>query len=157
MGLAISSLLYEKTYIYIYIYIYIQVHLPQETADAFGAYCLTSLPPVYSIRQNASNTKWVLFLEGGGWCNDATANGTINDCARRGGWVPPITSEFNANANLVKSYFDITPPPLNMPPDFGGVMGANSTINPDFYEWNAVFFRYCDGGSFGTSRKYIFK
>ncbi|CAI5954397.1 unnamed protein product [Closterium sp. NIES-64] len=29
-----------------------------------------------------------------------------------------------------------------------GMLSNNRTVNPDFYNWNAVYFIYCDGGSF---------
>ncbi|CAI7881456.1 unnamed protein product, partial [Closterium sp. NIES-54] len=29
-----------------------------------------------------------------------------------------------------------------------GMLSSNHTVNPDFYNWNAVYFIYCDGGSF---------
>ena len=41
--------------------------LPQAIADKFGAKCLNGQPPPYEVQLNASSTKWVLFLEGGGW------------------------------------------------------------------------------------------
>jgi hypothetical protein len=34
--------------------------------------------------------------------------------------------------------------------DIGGFMSADPAINPDFYNWNMVFFNYCDGASFGS-------
>ncbi|CAI5497721.1 unnamed protein product [Closterium sp. Naga37s-1] len=29
-----------------------------------------------------------------------------------------------------------------------GMLSGSKTVNPDFYNWNAVYFIYCDGGSF---------
>ena len=42
--------------------------VPQDVADHYGAKCLNGAPPTYDITRNVSSTKWVLFLEGGGWC-----------------------------------------------------------------------------------------
>ena len=55
----------------------VDITLNQSAADAFGAYCLNGAPPSYNIRTNSSNTKWILFLEGGGWCYGPTANGSF--------------------------------------------------------------------------------
>lgn len=41
--------------------------LPQAVADKFGAKCLNGQPPNFELQLNSSSTKWVLFLEGGGW------------------------------------------------------------------------------------------
>uniref|UniRef100_A0A7R9ZVG7 Uncharacterized protein n=1 Tax=Pyrodinium bahamense TaxID=73915 RepID=A0A7R9ZVG7_9DINO len=66
--------------------------VPQATADHFGAKQLNGEAPVYDIRINASSTKWILFLEGGGWCNGATEAETVASCARRAGFQPPQES-----------------------------------------------------------------
>jgi len=106
--------------------------IPQATADKHGAKCLNGAPPSVEIRLNASSTKWVLFLEGGGWCFGSTPDATLASCAgrARGGGG---SSAHN--------------PPTA--PDYGGVMSANSTLNPRFHSWNQVFMKYCDGSSFG--------
>ena len=31
---------------------------------------------------------------------------------------------------------------------FSGILSNNASLNPDFYNWNRVKIRYCDGGSF---------
>ena len=33
----------------------------------------------------------------------------------------------------------------------GGFLSDNSTVNPDFYNWNIVYLMYCDGASFAGS------
>ncbi len=42
------------------------------------------------------------------------------------------------------------PPTMNLENTFG--MGSNSTLNPTMYNWNHIYFRYCDGGSFSGNR-----
>ena len=32
-------------------------------------------------------------------------------------------------------------------------MSDNPAINPDFFNWNMAFFRYCDGSSFSGDRQ----
>jgi hypothetical protein len=41
--------------------------VPQAIADKHGAKCLNGAPPFYELR-NSTSDKWMLFLEGGGWC-----------------------------------------------------------------------------------------
>ena len=60
--------------------------VPATTAR--DGFCLDGSLPSYSIRRNASSAAYVLFLEGGGWCNGPTANATIASCARRAGFAP---------------------------------------------------------------------
>lgn len=58
--------------------------LPQAFADTYGAKCLDGTPPAYFISPPSSQPeKFVLFLEGGGWCSDVTPEGTIVQCAGR--------------------------------------------------------------------------
>ena len=59
--------------------------LPQAFADKFGAKCLNGSPPPFEVQLNSSSTKWVLFLEGGGWCYGLDASSTKHSCAGRAG------------------------------------------------------------------------
>lgn len=95
-----------------------------------GAVCLDGSPPGYYIRQGngSSASKWILHLEGGGWCAD---EGT---CLNR------------SKTALGSSTF--------WPPSaaFNGFLSDNATVNPDFYDWNMVYLMYCDGSSFTSNR-----
>jgi hypothetical protein len=117
--------------------------VPQPTADKHGAKCLNGAAPTVEIRLNQSSTRWVLFLEGGGWCYGATPKATIASCAGRGGFAPPgivgELSESEADARRQTA-------------DYGGVMSSSPDTNPDFHSWNAIFIHYCDGASMGSSR-----
>ena len=63
--------------------------------------------------------KWILHLMGGGWCFSP------EDCLQRS-----QTPEWEETA------------------PFAAFLSSNATVNPDFYNWNSVFFVYCDGGIF---------
>lgn len=104
-----------------------------ETTARFGAKCLDGTPPAYSIRPGvgANASRFILFLEGGGWCFDVASCGS----RRRGG------------LGSSKSYV-----PGTTQRDYGGVMSLNSTINPDFHAYTVVFAHYCDGSSFSSFR-----
>ncbi|XP_071795904.1 uncharacterized protein [Asterias amurensis] len=103
------------------------VILPKELADEKGAYCLDGGPPSYYIREAKSNStrhSWLVTLQGGGWCWNAS------DCYNRS--LGPLGSSYKLPAQ--------TP--------FYGIMSANYTVNPEFYDWNMVMINYCDGASF---------
>jgi hypothetical protein len=117
--------------------------VPQAIADEFGAKCLGGQSPQYEISLNNSTSKWVLFLEGGGWCYGKDAKSTIDSCAGRGGFTPPA----NTGAVFTADGYD-----NSGGADIGGIMAADPKINPDFYSWNKIFMRYCDGASFGGGR-----
>jgi hypothetical protein len=115
------------------------VTLAKATADKFGAKCLQGSAPSYELRLNASSDKWVLFLEGGGWCYGLTPNATVVACAHRA----------MAQADSARSREAESSRPTA---DYGGVMSSDPTVNPDFYGWNAAFIHYCDGASFGSNQ-----
>eukprot|EP00656_Telonema_subtile_P033329 TRINITY_DN3688_c0_g1_i3.p1 TRINITY_DN3688_c0_g1~~TRINITY_DN3688_c0_g1_i3.p1 ORF type:complete len:352 (+),score=59.59 TRINITY_DN3688_c0_g1_i3:140-1195(+) len=115
--------------------------VPQATADAFGAKQLNGDAPIYELRRNSSSSKWVLFLEGGGWCFGNTTAATIASCASRAGFKP-----------ITAGTHELDTQPVTDTPDYGGVLGSDCSTNPGFCEWNAVFLHYRDGASFGSNR-----
>ncbi|KAH0905027.1 hypothetical protein HID58_044530 [Brassica napus] len=91
-----------------------------------GAFCLDgSLPGYHFSKGSGSGTKsWLIHLEGGSWCN------TIASCSAR------------AMTRLGSSkYFEHEV-------SFQGVLSSDPSQNPDFFNWNRVKVRYCDGASF---------
>lgn len=78
--------------------------LPQTFADTFGAKCLDGTPPAFAIAPGASNSSFIVFLEGGGWCSDVTVNGTISNCFGR------------AAGGGGSSNGCVSPPPLQLAP-----------------------------------------
>ncbi|KAK1325444.1 hypothetical protein QJS10_CPA01g03051 [Acorus calamus] len=97
-----------------------------KNAVAKGAVCLDGSPPAYHLDRGsgAGINNWLIQLEGGGWCNNITS------CLAR------------RNNRLGSS--------KHMPPQlaFSGLLGHRGLFNPDFYNWNRVTIRYCDGSSF---------
>ncbi|KVI10106.1 Pectinacetylesterase [Cynara cardunculus var. scolymus] len=95
-------------------------------AAATGAYCLDGSLPAYHIHRGsgAGERNWLLQFEGGGWCND------IESCAER-------ARSRRGSTRL-----------MNKLESFSGILSNNASHNPDFYNWNRVKLRYCDGGSF---------
>jgi len=68
-------------------------------------------------------SKWLVFLEGHG----ATMKRSCQERART-----PLGSSNRMSHNF----------------RFDGILSNSSLLNPFFYNWNAVYVRYCDGASF---------
>ncbi|CDY67682.1 hypothetical protein HID58_003610 [Brassica napus] len=100
-----------------------------------GAFCLDgSLPGYHFSKGSGSGTKsWLVHLEGGSWCN------TIASCSARA-----MTRLGSSN------YFEHEV-------SFQGVLSSDPSQNPDFFNWNRVKVRYCDGASFSGRPEAEFK
>ncbi|KAG2245867.1 hypothetical protein Bca52824_085495 [Brassica carinata] len=100
-----------------------------------GAFCLDgSLPGYHFSKGSGSGSKsWLVHLEGGSWCN------TIASCSARA-----MTRLGSSN------YFEHEV-------SFQGVLSSDPSKNPDFFNWNRVKIRYCDGASFSGRPEAEFK
>ncbi|GKD36496.1 pectin acetylesterase 8-like protein [Tanacetum coccineum] len=67
---------------------------------------------------------WLVHIEGGGWCNNATS------CLARSG------TRLGSSKKMVEQVA------------FSGILHNQPQYNPDFYNWNRIKVRYCDGASF---------
>ncbi|KAJ6883066.1 pectin acetylesterase 9 [Populus alba x Populus x berolinensis] len=101
-------------------------------ASSIGAFCLDGSLPAYHLHRGfgAGASNWLLQFEGGGWCND------IQSCLDR------------AKTKHGSSLY------MNKLEDFNGILSNDASLNPDFYNWNRVKLRYCDGGSFSGDAKF---
>ncbi|KAK0590905.1 hypothetical protein LWI29_033028 [Acer saccharum] len=97
-----------------------------ETAVAKGAVCLDGSPPAYHLDKGfgAGINSWLVHIEGGGWCNN------VADCLTR------------SNTRLGSSK------QMDKEVAFTGMLSNEQKFNPDFYNWNRIKVRYCDGASF---------
>ncbi|MBA0686067.1 hypothetical protein Goari_013688 [Gossypium aridum] len=88
--------------------------------------CLDGTPPGYHLDRGfgSGSNSWLIQLEGGGWCN------TVRSCVFR------KTTRRGSSKFMEKR--------LN----FTGILSNKAEENPDFYNWNRVKLRYCDGASF---------
>ncbi|KAI3901336.1 hypothetical protein MKW92_024651 [Papaver armeniacum] len=102
-----------------------------ENAASQGAFCLDGSPPGYHLDRGFGSgaNNWLLVFEGGGWCH------TNNSCSER-------SKSSHGSTNYEKAKH------------FSGIMSKNASLNPDFYNWNRVKIRYCDGGSFSGNSTY---
>ncbi|KAG8092480.1 hypothetical protein GUJ93_ZPchr0012g19543 [Zizania palustris] len=106
--------------------------LPPDAATTTGSVCLDGSPPAYHLHRGsgAGAGGWLLQFEGGGWCNDVTS------CAERAGT--------RRGSTRFMSKLEV----------FSGILSNNPHMNPDFYSWNRVKLRYCDGGSFAGDSEF---
>lgn len=97
-----------------------------------GAVCLDGSPAGYHLQagSGAGSRGWVIHLEGGGWCD------TVPSCSNR------KNTDLGSSIHMQKQI------------NFTGILSNDPVQNPDFYSWNRVFVRYCDGASFaGDSQR----
>ncbi|XP_002983807.2 pectin acetylesterase 8 [Selaginella moellendorffii] len=91
-----------------------------------GAVCLDGSPPAYHWHPGtgSGSRNWIVFLEGGAWCSDHAS------CAQR------ARTSFGSS--------DL----MDRQTRFLGILSNSAQENPDFYNWNRVKVKYCDGASF---------
>ncbi|XP_058181937.1 pectin acetylesterase 9 isoform X1 [Rhododendron vialii] len=101
-------------------------------ASALGAYCLDGSLPAYHLHRGfgAGARNWLLQFEGGGWCND------IQSCL--------VRAKTRRGSTRYMNKLEV----------FSGILSNNASLNPDFYNWNRVKLRYCDGASFAGDAKF---
>ncbi|KAL0797564.1 hypothetical protein Bca101_052738 [Brassica carinata] len=97
-----------------------------QAATADGAVCLDGSVPGYHLYRGYGSgaNNWIIQLQGGAWCD------SIEDCQNR------KSSSYGSSTLMEKQ--------LN----FTGLLSNKAAENPDFYNWNKVKVRYCDGASF---------
>lgn len=98
---------------------------PLSNSNGNDPLCLDGSIPGYHFRKGSGSgsDSWLLHVEGGGWCN------TVASCSARRG--TPLGSS---------RYMDQV--------QFSGILSRDPLQNPDFFNWNQVKIRYCDGASF---------
>uniref|UniRef100_A0A7N0UPU7 Pectin acetylesterase n=1 Tax=Kalanchoe fedtschenkoi TaxID=63787 RepID=A0A7N0UPU7_KALFE len=101
-------------------------------SSVHGAYCLDGSFPAYHLNRGfgAGARNWLLQFEGGGWCND------VKSCMDR--------ANSRRGSTRYMSKYEV----------FSGILSNNASLNPDFYNWNRVKIRYCDGASFAGDSMY---
>ncbi|KAL5071058.1 hypothetical protein RYX36_021945 [Vicia faba] len=92
----------------------------------FLAVCLDGTLPAYHFdrRYGSGANSWIVNLEGGAWCNN------VRTCVYR-------KTTRRGSSNFMEKAIPFT-----------GIMSNNPRENPDFFNWNRVKIRYCNGASF---------
>ncbi|KAL8195903.1 hypothetical protein R6Q57_025393 [Mikania cordata] len=116
----IGSLSMLKTYSF-----YVNITYLESAVD-IGAVCLDGSPPAYhwDMGSGAGVNNWLVHIEGGGWCNN------VSTCLARSG------TRLGSSNQMVEQVA------------FSGILHNQPEFNPDFYNWNKIKVRYCDGASF---------
>ncbi|KAI4331000.1 hypothetical protein MLD38_029233 [Melastoma candidum] len=98
-------------------------------ADSKGAVCLDGTLPGYHLHRGSGSgaNSWLVHLEGGGWCH------TVDSCVFR-------KTTRRGSSNFMEKELPFT-----------GILSDKPEENPDFFNWNRVKLRYCDGASFSGS------
>ncbi|KAK7386835.1 hypothetical protein VNO78_27173 [Psophocarpus tetragonolobus] len=96
-----------------------------ENAVSKGAVCLDGSAPAYHFDKGFGEgiNNWIVHIEGGGWCSD------VESCLYR------KDTSLGSSKQMGELYFT-------------GILNKEQEYNPDFYNWNRVKVRYCDGSSF---------
>ncbi|KAF7090524.1 hypothetical protein CFC21_093259 [Triticum aestivum] len=104
-----------------------------ESAVAKGAVCLDGSPPAYHLARGSGSgaSSWLVHFEGGGWCNNVTT------CLQRS------HTRLGSSKEMAKQVA------------FSGILSNAPEYNPDFYNWNKVRVRYCDGSSFTGNKEEV--
>ncbi|VVA22629.1 PREDICTED: pectin acetylesterase [Prunus dulcis] len=94
-------------------------------ATRTGAVCLDGSLPGYHYQKGFGSgaNSWVLYIEGGGWCN------TIESCF----WRREI--HLGSSKHMGHRVH------------FTGILSPHQAQNPEFFNWNRVKVQYCDGAS----------
>ncbi|KAJ6762470.1 PECTIN ACETYLESTERASE 12 [Salix purpurea] len=97
-----------------------------KSAAAKGAVCLDGTLPGYHWHRGYGSgaNSWLIQLEGGGWCN------TVRACVYR-------KKTRRGSSNYMEKLLAFT-----------GILSNKPEENPDFFNWNRIKLRYCDGASF---------
>ncbi|KAM1353568.1 hypothetical protein COP2_034066 [Malus domestica] len=108
----------------------VELTLVKEAA-AKGAVCLDGTAPAYHLHHGYGSgaNSWLIHLQGGAWCNDTKS------CSNR------TTSLFGLGSSAYMEPYMA----------FSGILSNQSEENPgtaEFFNWNRVELRYCDGASF---------
>lgn len=99
-----------------------------------GAKCLDGTPAAYYYRKGVGDgaNKWYIHHQGGGWCEN------LDDCLGRSHTGLGSSNGYPNATGLNGGYFDPHP-----------------VVNPMMYNWNMVWMRYCDGGSFSGNNETV--
>ena len=107
--------------------------LLHEAAKTRSAVCLDGSPAGYYVEPGTARGKFMIHLQGGGWCTSLEA------CADRSKSALGSSASYATDRDQVLDSWD------------GGAHGLfsnSSDVNPDFHNFTKLFVRYCDGGSF---------
>ena len=113
-----------------------------ELDDSYNAKCLDGSNYRFNFVQGKGEGKngFLFYLEGGGWCGQETlGDNFVESCFERA--KSSLGSNIGFFGSLVISRLI-------------RLLSSKEKYNPNFYNWNKIFVRYCDGSSFMSDRIY---
>ena len=113
-----------------------------ELDDSYNAKCLDGSNYRFNFIQGKGEgkNKFLFYLEGGGWCGQETlGDNFVESCFERAN--SSLGSKIGFFGSLVISRLI-------------RLLSSKEKYNPNFYNWNKIFVRYCDGSSFISDRVY---
>ena len=129
--------------VFIYLFFFEIEYIPIiELDDSYNAKCLDGSNYRFNFIQGKGEgkNKFFFYLEGGGWCGQETlGDNFIESCFERAN--TSLGSKIGFFSSLVISRLV-------------RLLSSKEKYNPNFYNWNKIFVRYCDGSSFISDRTY---
>ena len=108
------------------------VRVSESFASAHGARCMDGSTYTYYMNRTttqATATKWLIYLQGGGLCNSPS------DCKARAQTALGSSAQYGAYLT-----------------DGDNVASTKASVNPQFYNWNIVYMPYCSGDTWVGSQ-----
>jgi len=103
------------------------------SGDTHGGVCEDGSPPVYFLRPGETEPrKWVIHLQGGGWCSKPEG------CGGTSRHYPDVIDDTTRGSVCCCS---------------GGMLSADPALDPTFHGWTLAFVTNCDGSSFSSDRQ----
>ncbi|XP_070039745.1 pectin acetylesterase 11-like [Nicotiana tomentosiformis] len=117
---------YFNSYLYVYDMEFPKAIAKLESLHKRIQVCLDGSPPAYhlDIGHGSGLRSWIIVMDGGGWCE------SIPDCLSRS------TTKYGSTKHMKNVSW------------FAGILDPSPRDNPEFYNWNRVRVKYCDGSSF---------
>ena len=113
-----------------------------ELDDSYNAKCLDGSNYRFNFIQGKGEgkNKFFIYFEGGGCCGqDTLGDDIIESCFKRA----------NSSSGSKIGYFSSL-----IISRFIRLLSSKEKYNPNFYNWNKIFVRYCDGAIFLSDRVY---
>uniref|UniRef100_A0A061R971 Pectin acetylesterase n=1 Tax=Tetraselmis sp. GSL018 TaxID=582737 RepID=A0A061R971_9CHLO len=120
------------------------VKISRSVAKESGAWCLDGSTPQYYISHGPDRRKWIIFHEGGDWCDRIQR---VTGKAERPTW----SCSERARTFLGSSELDAQSKNQGNMTEYGRefeYLSRDAARNPMMHDWTHVLIRYCDGGSF---------
>ena len=104
--------------------------------------CLDGTPNGYYLSKNPHSNNLIFYFDGGGFCNGSTVEETIESCYKRSLTKKGSSEDWPKYISIVEA-------------SIFGILNHIEYKNPNFYDWNKVYIKYCDG-AFHTGHADVF-